>query len=154
MKLIISHRGNLYGRNELLENSPEYILAALDEGFDVEIDVWGISDQLFLGHDAPQHPIDHQFLTDPRLWIHCKNVDGMNLLAHDLSLNIISHTDGIVFTKDNFLWTAPGFPIRSRSIAVMPELVKSWDISEAYGVCTDIPFSYRHGHCLSNNNVS
>lgn len=143
MKLVISHRGNLWGRNERQENDPEYILRALKEDVDVEVDVWMLGDQLFLGHDLPQFPIDDMFLADPRMWIHCKNIQAMNYLATALSFNIIAHTEGIVITKDGFLWTAPGFPIMSRSIAVMPELKKKWDISDAYGVCTDYPLKYK-----------
>lgn len=37
---IISHRGNLNGRNVFTENSVESINLALKHGFDVEIDVW------------------------------------------------------------------------------------------------------------------
>ena len=37
---IISHRGNLDGSNSSLENSPNYILRAIELGFDVEVDLW------------------------------------------------------------------------------------------------------------------
>ena len=40
---IISHRGNLAGADSGLENSPPYILTALNVGFDVEVDLWGIN---------------------------------------------------------------------------------------------------------------
>ena len=36
----IAHRGNTRGPNPEKENQPEYILQAINEGFDVEIDVW------------------------------------------------------------------------------------------------------------------
>ena len=38
MKLI-AHRGNIHGENPSEENKPEYIDAAIDKGYDVEIDV-------------------------------------------------------------------------------------------------------------------
>jgi len=38
MKLI-SHRGNLFGPNPTNENNPDYILNAIELGYDVEIDV-------------------------------------------------------------------------------------------------------------------
>ena len=47
MKYFISHRGNINGRNSEMENHPEYIMAALREGYDVEIDVWVINHAIF-----------------------------------------------------------------------------------------------------------
>jgi glycerophosphoryl diester phosphodiesterase len=42
MKLI-AHRGLTDGPNKDLENSPEQILKAIDQGFDCEIDLWIIN---------------------------------------------------------------------------------------------------------------
>lgn len=142
MKIVISHRGNINGRIESLENHPEYVLEALQSSFDVEVDVWCVEGKLLLGHDKPQYEIDHFFLTDPSLWIHCKNVEAMELLSQDSSLNIFAHKDDIVITTHGYLWTAPGKIITPRSIAVMPEMVEYWDISKALGVCTDYPIKY------------
>ena len=47
MKLI-SHRGNINGPNKTEENSPEHILNAINNGYDVEIDVWFIDDKWYL----------------------------------------------------------------------------------------------------------
>ena len=41
--ILISHRGNITGKQPELENDPNYIRAALDENYDVEIDVWHIN---------------------------------------------------------------------------------------------------------------
>ena len=38
--ILISHRGNIDGPNEVRENSPYYIMEALEAGYDVEIDLW------------------------------------------------------------------------------------------------------------------
>ena len=38
--ILIAHRGNTRGPKPEKENQPEYILQAIQEGFDVEIDVW------------------------------------------------------------------------------------------------------------------
>jgi hypothetical protein len=139
----IAHRGNFAGRLEDKENQPDYILRTLDLGFDVEVDVWLVNDQLFLGHDKPEYPIEYSFLMDTRLWIHCKNLEVANLLSQNATtLNLFLHTEGTCITTQGFLWTAPGGVITSRSIAVMPELTPDWDISGAIGVCTDYPMKY------------
>jgi glycerophosphoryl diester phosphodiesterase len=44
MKLI-AHRGNTEGPNPLEENKPEYIEEAIENGFDVEIDIWFVHKQ-------------------------------------------------------------------------------------------------------------
>ena len=62
--ILISHRGNLNGVNVKKENSVDYIEEALDQGFDVEVDVWNISGSYFLGHDEPQHLVKKDFLNN------------------------------------------------------------------------------------------
>lgn len=39
--IVIAHRGNISGPDPEQENKPEYLQAALDKGYDVEVDVWG-----------------------------------------------------------------------------------------------------------------
>ena len=63
MLYLISHRGNINGKNTHLENSEEYIEKAIREGFDCEIDVWFINGVYWLGHDEPQYKTSKEFLT-------------------------------------------------------------------------------------------
>ena len=68
MKYYIAHRGNVNGKNESRENSPDYIMEAISLGFYAEIDVWVINDKIYLGHDGPQYEIQKDFLENPRFW--------------------------------------------------------------------------------------
>ena len=61
MKLI-AHRGNINGPNQEMENNPDYILNTLRFGYDCEIDVHLINNELYLGHDAPTYKITVDFL--------------------------------------------------------------------------------------------
>jgi len=141
---IISHRGNINGENPSMENKPEYILKALEEGFDVEIDVWKIGLNLLLGHDNPSNTIDFNFLSTPGLWIHCKNIECIEYLININRLNIFWHQkDDIAMTSNKFLWTYPGKKLTSKSIAVLPEKTFDWNIENAYGVCTNYPLKYK-----------
>ena len=72
--ILISHRGNINGKNVEMENHPSYIDTALNLWYDVEIDVWYIDGVLFLGHDNPQYEVSLEWLEhrSPSLWIHCK----------------------------------------------------------------------------------
>ena len=56
MKLI-AHRGNWKGRVEELENSLFLLDNAICKGFDVEVDVWKLDDDLFFGHNGPEIPV-------------------------------------------------------------------------------------------------
>ena len=142
--LLIAHRGNINGRVEEKENYPSYIINSIVQGFDVEIDVWYVNKHLYLGHDSPQYEIEDIFLYKSGLWIHCKHVDALEYLSDRFTfLNIFMHKDDVVLTSKGYLWTAPGYPITSKSIAVMPELVVGWDISKAYGICSDYPNEYK-----------
>ena len=59
---IIAHRGNVLGPNLKEENSEEYLLKAISAGLDVEVDVWKIQDNLYLGHDEPTYEVEKLFL--------------------------------------------------------------------------------------------
>ena len=56
MKLI-SHRGNINGKHEGFENNPNYIDTAIEQGYDVEVDIWFISETFFLGHDESHNMV-------------------------------------------------------------------------------------------------
>jgi hypothetical protein len=143
MQILIAHRGNTNGTNPLDENKPHYVMNAIYDGFDAEVDVWHTPDGLFLGHDKPQYRIDYSFLVNRHLWIHCKNNQAFVYLSQDDKLHLVIHNEGIALTTKGYLWTAPGCLLGKKSIAVMPELVNDWNISEACGVCSDYPLVYK-----------
>ncbi len=60
--IYISHRGNLTGKSLKDENNPDYIMKAIESGFDVEIDVWFKNNIFYLGHDKPSFEVDTKFL--------------------------------------------------------------------------------------------
>lgn len=147
--ILISHRGNVNGRIPEAENGPDYIQTALDLGYDVEIDVWGIDGELFLGHDIPQYPIGWNWLKErsSNLWIHCKNIDALLYLSDiDYSLKLFNYfwheNDTVTLTSENWIWAFPGKQPISGSIAVMPEIYND-DLSAAAGVCSDYIENYK-----------
>lgn len=144
MKIIISHRGNLAGPNPGEENDPGYVEFALALGFDVEIDVRTKDGNLYLGHDGPQYEIQYEFLYNPRIWVHCKDISTASNLINDRNINSFWHQkDSIGFTTKGYLWTYPGCKITPQSIAVLPERVEEWDMHLGHGICTDYPIKYR-----------
>ena len=143
----IAHRGNLLGPNPDHENHPDYIQAALNNGFDVEVDVWLIDSKFILGHDGPQYEVEVDFLYNDHFWLHAKNIPAIsdfNKRSCRYIINCFFHdTDDCVLTSGGWIWTYPGKPIIGPgAIAVMPERVPGWDISKAEGICTDYPSKY------------
>lgn len=136
----ISHRGNLLGAHSPSEeNKPEYIDAALEKGFDVEVDVWELKGGLFLGHDGPDHQISLKYLTDRQdmLWCHAKNLDALHTMV-DVGLHCFFHnTDDFTLTSKGFIWTFPQKPVTSRSILVHPELTPNLNVADVAGICSD-----------------
>lgn len=137
--IIISHRGNINGADPQTENTPGQIKKALDLGFFVEVDVWGSSSRLWLGHDKPG---EHTIGLSPRIYYHCKNLQAAVLLYSEEVEYFIHDSDKYVLTSTGKLWTYPGNELSYISIAVLPETCEGWDIKNAFGVCTDYPLNY------------
>jgi hypothetical protein len=141
---IIAHRGLVNGPDKKLENRPDTIEKALNLGFDVEIDVW-YTDGWYLGHDAPQYPIQFDYLRNDRFWIHTKNIPAMEQLLRNTTPydtpNFFWHQeDDITLTSHRFIWAYPGKDLTSYSICVMPEQYMNLQhtfLLSCYGICTD-----------------
>jgi hypothetical protein len=106
---IISHRANLTGPNPETENNPNQIDFCISLGYDVEIDLWLIDGEYYLGHDNPVYKIPFTFLINrkEKLWIHCKNQDALFSL-NSTGLNYFWHqTDDVTITSQEFIWAYP-----------------------------------------------
>ncbi len=145
--IYIAHRGNLLGPNPEKENHPDYIIEAVQQGFDVEVDVWMIDGKFILGHDGPQYEVREEFILNDQFWHHAKNIQAfyrLNRLRPNYLVNCFFHdTDEATLTSGGWLWTYPGKELTPDSIAVMPERVPGWDFSGVYGICTDFPIKYQ-----------
>ena len=150
---IICHRGNLNGPNAMTENHPMQIDKCIENGYDVEIDLWA-GDGLWLGHDQPQYPTTKEWLTNRarNLWIHCKNVESMAYLReYAPHLHYFWHQeDDYTLTSHGWCWVYPNKPVPKsnpdsfyslRSVAVMPEIYNS-DVTNFQAVCTDYVETY------------
>ena len=144
--LIIAHRGLTDGPDPHKQNDPHRIQLLLDAGWHVEVDLHMINQEWYLGHDHAQHKVSTQYITQPGLWIHIKDVTAseaiLQLHQQHAHLNFFWHeSDARVLTSQAYWWTQPGYELTSKSVAVMPEhhvhdVVEclSWG---CVGVCTD-----------------
>jgi hypothetical protein len=147
-KVLISHRGNLNGRVPESENTKEFIQAAIDSGFDVEVDVRRIDTHpmlppsLSLGHDAPEHPVELPWLIarKDRLWIHAKNFGALSYLL-DFDLRIFYHQveAHTIISNCGLIWSHDISEAGTKSIIPLLDLdsVQSYDNKPVYGICSD-----------------
>ena len=135
---IISHRGNLFGPNPTEENKEEYILNAINLGYEVEIDVWFVNGMFYLGHDKPEYKTSIDFISQNGLWVHCKNLEALYELTKT-DLHYFWHqNDDFTLTSKNIIWTYPNKETTNNSVIVTLEnnLEKFLNL-DIYGVCTD-----------------
>jgi len=138
--IYIAHRGNIAGRIPERENRPDYIIEALKKGYHVEVDVWYKDNVVKLGHDDPQYDISRRFLMQHNLWLHAKNFGAFELLK-DSGLKYFWHTDeDFVLTTEKDIWTYPGKPLMDGAVAVLPETVATYSVSDlkrCSAICSD-----------------
>lgn len=140
--IYISHRGNILGKNEDRENSPEYIFEALKKGFNVEIDVWFKEGNFFLGHDYPKYLVDYKFLINDNLWCHAKNIEALLEMKNYVIHYFWHETDTVTLTSKNYVWAYPTKNFPKNSIAVLPELNEGY-IKNCKGICSDFILDYK-----------
>ena len=147
--ILISHRGNLTGKDEGLENNPFYVKAALESGFDCEIDVWHIDNKFYLGHDKPNYLVTDTFLTQRGLWCHAKNVEALFELLRRKTHCFFIDVDDVTLTSRGYVWlSSVARKIKKDCICVMPE-EQMWEspkkeiIELSIGLCSDYIKDYR-----------
>jgi len=139
MMHFIAHRGNFAGESQL-ENHPDYLLRALQKGFEVEIDIWYKDGAFALGHDEPQYEVGFDFLKNisNHSWFHAKNLQAMSALKQ---FNTFWHeNDERVFTSKGFIWTFSEEEYNLNSVIVFlnddkEQIIKSFD--KCAGICSD-----------------
>jgi hypothetical protein len=144
--ILISHRGNIEGKNPQLENNPDYIDKAISLGYDVEIDLWFIDGRTYLGHDVPQYEVDDEWFANRanKLWVHCKNTDSLSWIRNTILHYFWHEEDTLTLTSKNYIWVYPGKQPIIGSIAVMPEIYSD-DVSKCLGICSDHIKKYKNG---------
>ena len=136
----ISHRGNLGSIKENLENKPNYIQNALDLGYDVEVDVRLIGENLFLGHDHADFKVSLDFLKNEKLWCHAKNLDALDLMIKEGVQCFWHQEDDYTITSSGKIWAYPGMPVTDQTIIVLKNEFTVNDVlslKECYGICAD-----------------
>lgn len=151
MPLLIAHRGLLDGPDKDKENTISALIAARQQGYDVEIDVWYHDHSWWLGHDNPSEKIDFEWLCNidqdtcidtHHAWIHAKSIETLYQLQNmPWKGHVFFHeNDPCVLTNTGYIWTYPGYQLTPLSICVMPEYTDTLltcDNMDVFAFCTD-----------------
>jgi len=135
--IFISHRGNLEGPDPKTENTEHQISYAIEQGFDVEVDVWLVNGELFLGHDSPLHPTSLEFLGKSSIWAHAKNFDAFVFLLENNIHCFWHENDERTLTSKGIVWTYPNKDTCSKSVLVVLTDKLNLKYKNLYGVCGD-----------------
>ena len=145
--ILIAHRGNINGPKPELENTTDYIINAINQKFEVEVDIWLINNVIYFGHDEPTHkPFKKFFDYHDKIWFHAKNIEALHYMVENKFKKYFWHqNDNYTLTSNNYIWTFPGCRLTSKSIAVMPEPFdySEIDLVNCYGICSDYIINYK-----------
>lgn len=154
---LIAHRGNYKGKDEARENSIPHLLDAIDQGYDVETDIYYQKGFWFLGHDFPKYPVSREFLErlSPYTWFHAKNYITFCELLNNRFHCFFHGQDEYALTSNRIIWAYSGKYISNEyaSVAVMPESCPGYEVpSNIYGVCSDDlrPFRDKLSNTINN----
>ena len=151
--IYIAHRGLFNGPNRELENSPDQIDQALVLGYECEIDLWVVNNELYLGHDGPKYKITKEYLNNDKFWIHAINLEALTWLRYSQRLHVYfwHESDKFTLTSNNYIWTNPGNELSTGSVMVMPEHVDiTLEITRnarCYAICSDYIIKIKEMRC-------
>jgi alpha-glucosidase (family GH31 glycosyl hydrolase) len=133
----IAHRGLVNGPDVNLENRPEQINAAIEQGFDVEVDVWYVDSKIRLGHDGPDYCVDLSFLKRKQVWAHAKNPQALEYLLNNNVHCFWHDSDERTLTSQGYIWTYPNKETFTKSVIVVLEKELTLVNKNIFGVCGD-----------------
>lgn len=142
--IIISHLGNIDGRNPERENTLPYIRETLNAGWHVCVRVQYRNDAFILPHAAGWSLAPPALLSTQRVWCCTDDADSMDALC-GINAHAFFISDNMpTLTTAQFIWTLPPHRLACRSIAVFPELTDAaWlDTAEPAGLCSNEPRRY------------
>lgn len=146
--LFISYRGIFDGQNFEKQNTPDQIGTAFNAGFSCMVDIWRISNKMYLGTENAPIEVTERYIQGGRFWLNCQNTDAYTYLVaqpRKLYPNVFKfsnvETESTPTTSTGGQTIVPGnVPIDNNSIVYLPEIVDRGLFSTVklrnYGVCS------------------
>ena len=139
-----SHRGNIRGPDSASENSPKYVESAIKLGFDVEVDLRIIGNDLYFGHDYPTFKVDEKWIDEraDHLLLHVKDFKALKRIVDDCHIwhFFCHHNDPFTITSKGYIWLHDINSIADKSCIVPligEDHVESYPTTHLDGVCSD-----------------
>lgn len=148
---LIAHRGNIRGKILHLENTEPYIIDAIAQGYQVEIDMWYVNQTLYLGHDDPLYKTSFEFLHEhsAELLIHCRDLKTLEFMHNDKKLskfNYFYHVTepAVISSHGDIIMHSHANRCIDNSIYMLPEIlgIKNRYLKKCAGICSDVIFNY------------
>lgn len=149
----IAHRGLINGPDTDQENKIQTIEIALNNGFDVEVDLWLLNNKFYLGHDKNKlEEVNFNFIQThkEKLWIHTKNFEVLNFLSFESRRDNFHYfwhqEDNYTITSKNIPWVYSGCKEIQSGILVLPENhmnINQINKIDVIGICSDYIFNIR-----------
>ncbi len=142
--IVISHLGNIEGRQPERENRLAYVQQALKLGWHVCVDVVYKSGGFILPHDNGFDTVPAALLSKQRVWCRAYTAETLDALCGINAHCFFMTQDFLSLTTAQFIWTMPPHPLSGRSIAAFPELTNAAWLAEAEpaGLCSNEPLRY------------
>ena len=142
--IIISHLGNIDGRQPEKENTLPYIQDALKAGWHVCVDVVFRNGGFLFPSDRGNYNAPPALLSKQRIWCRAFDPETMDALCNINAHCFLASRDFISLTSSLFLWTLPPHALADRSIAAYPELAEpDWLTNfDPAGLCSNEPARY------------
>ncbi len=136
---LISHRGNMHGAVKKQENNPFFLDKVTKMGYNIEIDVWFIENEIFLGHDKPEHKISLEYLKNDLFWCHAKNLEALEFMINNDIHCFWHQEDNFTLTSKGYIWTYPNERVCEKSVIVCHNLEDTIKYSKMNiaGICSD-----------------
>jgi len=139
--LYISNKGNISGRDPKKENTVEYLLQAVQDGYCIKTDLWVIKGRLVTGNDFPANGIILDRFEKDKLLIQARNLPALLFLLENGYHCFWRESDDIVLTNKNFVLSFNNSLI-PKCIVMNPEknIISEW--SNYLGLCSDFISGY------------
>lgn len=137
--ILIAHRGNYNSVQPDRENTISYLHEAINNGYDIEVDIRLTEQGYLLGHDNPTYNITKEQIVElsPYAWFHAKNYEALYALASE-GHHVFAHDQDLwALTSRNIIWSHK-HQRNPNGIVCMPDLETDIEIMKsAKGICHD-----------------
>ena len=144
---LISNKGNISGVSEN-ENNPEQIQNAIDNGYEVKVNLWLKDNKLYTGNNEAEHLFSLEFLetNHSKLWLQCHDIELIKRFSEidplGLKINYFWIDNGNVVRTSKGVWIVRENEPFDGCVYLNPE-INELDYSKCLGLISDRILNYK-----------